>query len=107
MSRGQEDWDNALRDALKIREAWHEFLGLIEGWDHLRFTEAQEYLYDLDTEPMQEFKQQVTQRIDSVVGSCVCDHYSRLPFRGQKDEIICACGKVGYCEAGPMCGSGG
>lgn len=31
----------------------------------------------------------------------------RLEAACRDNNVLCSCGDVGYCEAGPMCGSGG
>ena len=74
MSRSQSDFDAALRDALAIRSAYYDLLDLIDSWDHLRFSEACEFLNGtVELAPI------IGERLDAVVGMCVSEHYSRLP----------------------------
>lgn len=76
MSRGQQDFDAALRDALRIRATYYELLRRLESWEHLRFEAAQDHadllLKNLDGHLLRK-------RMDALVGACVCEHYSRLP----------------------------
>lgn len=74
MSRGQEDFDSALRDALEIRGAYFDLIGMIDEWQHLRFDNAGSYL-----DKAAALIGTAATAIDAAVGCCVSEHYSRLP----------------------------
>jgi hypothetical protein len=74
VSRGQEDFDNALRNALEIRGAYFDLLGMIEEWPHLRFDNAGAHF---DKAAM--LIETASTAIDAAVGACVSEHFSRLP----------------------------
>ena len=71
MSRGQEDFDAALRDALEIRSAYHDFIQALECWEHPRFAEACDHLDRLS----ELLTDEIAAAIDAAVGACVSSHY--------------------------------
>lgn len=82
MSRGQEDWDHALRDALAIRAAYHNLMHLIDSWEHPRFENADQMLAAIYS-----IFDAHRARFDTVVGNCVSEHYSRIPDKTDEYSV--------------------